>query len=249
MIEISDEILMAYVDGELAGEQADQVRQAIEQDTELARRAAVFTESAAMMRVFDASLDEEVPDSLLATVRSAPAGPWYRRLLARLEQFLPLQTLRPVPALAVVLILILGGWLTYQGLPGAGRHELLPGLAEQKISHVLETMPSGQQVSLDNGRTMELVLTYQDQNGAFCRRFDILRDMRVIGGGIACRTGPDKWQVVASQEENISIPATEGYELAGGEGPLDQFMEQHRKGGILSLQKEQRLLQRKWKRM
>jgi len=246
MKEISDEILMAWVDGELEGEQDAQVRQTLEQNPDLARRAAVFTESAAMLRVFDAPLNEEVPEPLLATVCSAPAGTWLHRLLAGLRRSFPAQSLRPIPALATLLLLVLGSWMAYRGLPGSVMEDTHFFVAGQEFSHILETTPSGQQVLLDDGSGILPLLTFQEQEGTFCRRFDLIRDKQHLGSGIACRAQADAWKMVAFQRWEESSASGEDYELAGGKDSLDQFMEEHRQGAILSLQKEQRLLRQKW---
>ena len=251
MKEISDEMIMAYVDGELEGTFAESVRRALEQDTELARRAEIFSESAAVLRVFDAPLDEEVPEQLLETVRRVPAGSWFSRLSARAGRLFSGLVLRPVPALAAVLILILGGWFAYQGQHESGVQRYPSFIARQSFFHILETVPSGQEVSADNRVTVMPVLTFAGENGTFCRRFDVHRAGELLGSGIGCRTGAEKWKVLAYQgkEQEEGSPVRQGYELAGSEDSLDRFMEDHRQGPILSIQEEQDLLQRRWKRM
>jgi hypothetical protein len=251
MKKISDEMIMAYVDGELEGAQAESVRQALAQDPELARRAEIFSESAAVLRVFDVPLDEEVPEQLLETVRTVPAGSWSSRLSARAGRLFAGLGPRPVPALAVVLILVLGGWLAYQGLHEPGVQGYPSFIAGQSLSHILETVPSGQEASADNRVTVMPVLTFAGENGTFCRRFDVRRAGEVLGSGIGCRTGPEKWKVLSyqGQEQEEGSPVRQGYELAGSEDSLDRFMEDHRQGPILSIQEERDLLQRRWKRM
>jgi len=252
MKKISDEMIMAYVDGELDQDQAVSVGQALAEDPELARRAEIFSESAAALRVFDAPLDEEVPEQLLATVREVPAGSWSSRLSARVNRLFAGLVPRPLPALAAVLLLVLGGWLSYQGLHEPGGVQGYPSFVDTpSLSHILETVPSGQEASAANRITVMPLLTFAEKNGTFCRRFDILRGPEILGSGIGCRTGQQEWKVLAFQslKQGESSPDRQGYELAGSEDSLDAFMEQHRRGPILSVREEQNALQRGWKRM
>ena len=248
MKKISDEMIMAYVDGELDQAQAASVGQALAEDPELARRAEIFSESAAALRVFDAPLDEEVPEQLLATVREVPAGSWSSRLSARVNRLFAGLVPRPLPALAAVLLLVLGGWFSYQGLHEPGVQGYASLVDTPSLSHILETVPSGQEASAANRITVMPVLTFAEKNGTFCRRFDILRGPEIRGSGIGCRTVQQKWKVVAFQslKQGETFPDRQGYELAGSEDSLDTFMEQHRRGPILPLETEQRFIANEW---
>ena len=244
MKQISDEMIMAYVDGELEEPRATSVRQAMETDPDLVRRAAVFSESADALRVFDAPLHEDIPEQLLATVHSAPAGSRYSRLARFFRQLSKNLVPHPVPALAAVLVLVLGGWFTYQGLR---RPEYPAFIANQSFFHILETVPSGQEAAMDNGVSVMPVLTFVAKDKRFCRRFDLLRDGHAFAGGIGCRTGARRWKLLAYQnrDQQENSLSRQGYELAGSEDRLDRVMEEHRQGPILSIKEEQDLLQRR----
>jgi anti-sigma factor RsiW len=71
----SDEVLIAYLDGELDAERADEVAAAIASDPALAREAQALAETAAALRAaFDDVLHEPVPDHLLAAARGELGG-------------------------------------------------------------------------------------------------------------------------------------------------------------------------------
>jgi anti-sigma factor RsiW len=73
-----DEMLVAYLDGELDEQQAAEVQQWLEQDARLGERAAQLAESAALVRAaFDDALAEPLPERLIAAARgeSAAAAP------------------------------------------------------------------------------------------------------------------------------------------------------------------------------
>ena len=66
----SDEKLVAYLDGELAESERQEIAHRLERDAELRERAAHLGESAAMLRAaFDEVLREPVPERLLAAAR------------------------------------------------------------------------------------------------------------------------------------------------------------------------------------
>jgi len=70
MAKPSDEQLIAYLDGELAGDERAQVALALEEDAKLKERAARLAESAGLLRAaFDPVVHEPVPDRLIAAAR------------------------------------------------------------------------------------------------------------------------------------------------------------------------------------
>jgi len=71
----SDEVLIAYLDGELDAERADEVAAAIASDPTLAREVQALGETGAALRAaFDDVLHEPVPDRLLAAARGELDG-------------------------------------------------------------------------------------------------------------------------------------------------------------------------------
>ena len=71
---ISDELLMAYVDGELDTQARSEVERAIESDPEVARRVSRQRALRDRLRAaFDGVLSEPVPDRLVTAARGAPA--------------------------------------------------------------------------------------------------------------------------------------------------------------------------------
>src|SRR5260370_14645334 len=70
MQKANDELLIAYLDGELDPETSKEVATAIARDPALAREAQMLAETAAALRVmFDDVLQEPVPERLLAAAR------------------------------------------------------------------------------------------------------------------------------------------------------------------------------------
>jgi anti-sigma factor RsiW len=71
----SDEVLIAYLDGELDAARRAELEAVLEHDAETRERAARLTESAVQLRAaFDEVLREEVPERLLAAAHGAGAA-------------------------------------------------------------------------------------------------------------------------------------------------------------------------------
>jgi anti-sigma factor RsiW len=123
----TDELLVAYLDGELDDERRSDVAAWLEHDAEGRARLALLSENAVLIRTaFDEVLREEVPERLLAAARGpvAPAE-------ARIAEVVPFQARRPsgwsvslasyrrwwvaVPVAASILGLMVGGGFGYFG--------------------------------------------------------------------------------------------------------------------------------------
>ena len=72
---ISDEQVMAYVDGELDAQTRNEVERAMESDPEVARRVARQRALRNKLRAaFNNVLNEPVPDRLVSAARTAPVA-------------------------------------------------------------------------------------------------------------------------------------------------------------------------------
>jgi len=78
---ISDDVLMAYADGELDLRTRAQVEDAIAADPQIARRVAAHQALRGTLRAgFDKVLDEPVPDRLIAAARATSGAPSQSRV-------------------------------------------------------------------------------------------------------------------------------------------------------------------------
>ncbi len=115
----SDELLIAYLDGELDAESANEVAAAIAPDPALARDAQRLAETAAALRAaFDDVLHEPVPERLLAAARGELGGekvvkfPEPRKRPA-IQPAAGLRRWAALPIAASVAFLVIGGGLGY----------------------------------------------------------------------------------------------------------------------------------------
>lgn len=114
----SDEVLIAYLDGELGERETAEVMQALARDERLHAHAQCLNASARLIRAaYDDVLREAVPDRLIAAARGERGLTALRRGLARLARWRAVLGERPgwigVPVAASLLGLIVGGGVGY----------------------------------------------------------------------------------------------------------------------------------------
>lgn len=120
----SDEILIAYLDGELGERETQQVMRALALDASLHAHAERLNASARLIRAaYDDVLRESVPDRLITAARGERGLTALQRLVARLARWRAALGERPwwigVPVAASLLSLLIGGGLGY--VVGTGR--------------------------------------------------------------------------------------------------------------------------------
>ena len=183
-MDIDDETLMALVDGEITGDKSARLQTRIAADPELARRYALFTETAERVKAAAiADPDAKVSPALTARIRDLGRSTSHkpgnvvslRRAASRWQ---------PV-ALAASLALAVGfsaGLLFSPGPPGMDGPALTADLQDR-----LNTLPSGDNETLSDGRTLSVVASFTDGGGAFCREYEI--ESRGGSGyvSVACR--------------------------------------------------------------
>lgn len=239
--ELNDELLCAYMDGELDPEMRVRVEQALVDDA----GARVRLER---MRVADERLKAEIP---LQAVQSN--DPLSARILGR----------RPVPpvsrparwpvaisALAAGISGIVVGFVlsrsqepkvvpvvaavtsTSTSLSGASSKQLL-----------LATLESGEsgKAAVEGERAVQIILTFEADDGRYCRTFGA-RDAHASAEGVACRTN-GQWQVIAW--DGTADPG-EGFRAAGASEMLDDVMDRLGGSPALEVADERALIEKHW---
>jgi anti-sigma factor RsiW len=204
---LSDETLMAYVDGELDAAMRAQVASAAASDPEIARRVARHQGVRNQLRTgFDPILKEPVPAHLVALARSA-------RIHSQDGNVLPFAAKPPVrrswvqwASLAASFVL---GALVWQF---ASRSNLSQPIIESRgalvASGVLAQALSGQLASQQApSAAVQIGVSFRSRQGRFCRTFRL----RSATGdaGLACHE-KDRWTVqVLVHSEAAGEPAGE----------------------------------------
>lgn len=221
---VSDEMLMAFVDGELEAEAAAEVRRAIAGNPSLVQRADAFRMSRELTReAFGKVTSEPVPDRLVATLmegHSRAGAATNRRGLFRMA--VPL-------AASVVLATGVGGYLLGQ----AGAPEQIGLLGGSVLAESVGGMLSGEQrsVRIAGQEVSVTVLATYAVEGGLCRTFEATPVASEAVRGIGC-SFDEGWHVdiaVALSDANGFGPAASAIaasldaylDALGAKGPLD----------------------------
>lgn len=225
---ITDELLMAFADGELENGLARQVEIAIAGNPALASRLEVFRLTGrALGPHFDAVLEAQPPAAMLQAIRSAPMtrlaqapgkvsfGDSLRNVLQGFG-FGP----SPWPTLATLAAGIVIGVVAMQtGGPGgtalvAEQNGKL--IAAGQLAQTLESKTMRE--SLDGG--IRVMATFKDETGRWCRLYQGSEH-----SGLACRQQTPQWQILAAGEGVAGSADTYGTAAGGGAKAVDDLIE------------------------
>jgi hypothetical protein len=210
-----DEILMAYVDGEVDAKLRADIDAAIAGDPALARR--VERQRAVRAKVsgaFAKVLDQPLPDQLMRAARGAGAAeaPASR---GNVLQFPARPSRAPSPPwrgrewAAMAASLLLGAVISWRLLATGEGAPIVPGKNSLVAHGGLARALDAQLASEQRGDEAVLIgLTFRGQDGNYCRSFE-LRATRTAG--LACRAGSE-WQVTATDS---AAPAAGQMQQAG----------------------------------
>jgi hypothetical protein len=206
---VTDEELMAYVDGELDASRYESLRQEIAASAELTRRAADQQAlSDRLRRAFDPALDEPVPSRLTDLASRARVIDFASTSLHRPLRIAWLSGL--ALAAGIVLGVALGPALMklVREQPDivAGGADVAAGGA---LADALSQRLASDQSASDSIR---LGVSFLAKTGEYCRTFVSRRGDAALAG-MACRQGAT-WRVDALQSVTIVPGASDGYRQA-----------------------------------
>jgi hypothetical protein len=227
---VSDEMLMAFVDGEVDAATADDIRRSIAGDPVLAERAAKFEMARDAVRTAYAGIRAQpVPEALVASIlghRSASAPAFPRRRV--------FQAALPLAASIAILFGMSGYWYGQQAAPAADP------FGNQAIAEALGATASGGRNTIRIGATeadFTTLATYR-VDGGLCRTFEVSGADLQTTRGVGCNRGAD-WTVdltVAQAGGDSYAPASDA-----GLGSIDAFLDALEAQGPLSAEEEQGL--------
>jgi hypothetical protein len=213
---VSDEVLMAYADGEVDAETRAMVDAALRDDPEIRRRIAEHRALRTTLQgAFSAVLDEPVPQRLLDAVRGNDAGSAgnvvdlgaARRsvgnVTARPRNRLPLAM-----AASLLIGLALGylGWHRSGGLTKPGPNGEV--LAAVGLADVLSNQLSADRSA---GRVAIAGLSFRAKTGNYCRTFSLVGSN--ASSGLACREGND-WAIKVLAQPAQTVPGSSNFRQA-----------------------------------
>lgn len=213
--DISDETLMAFADGALDEPLFGTIADAVEADADLALRLEALVQGAALARSGYAEMLAPVPPALEAGVRKTIARSergsfwqdWGRKL-----SLSPLGL--PVAAAAIALVAFPAGYLLAPQSSGPGDISSTPSIAA-----ALDTLPSGESLSIDAGLDITTVASFTDAQGQLCREYETSGRLGAIV--LACH-GDDGW---ATRFSVAMETGSDLYAPASGTETLDAYLQ------------------------
>jgi hypothetical protein len=229
---VSEEMLMAYADGEYDAPERLAERSAIEaavrSDPELAKR--VEQHQALRRRVgalYAEVLDEPVPERLIAAVRGTRGAQPQAGIVdlgrartarqrgaadavRRVGRVIP----RWAALAASLMVGLVAGYLAWSpresGLIMAAGGQLT---ARSSLERALTSRIAGQQATVDS---VHVGLSFKSKSGAYCRTFALQQTESL--SGLACRHG-DRWRIEALARTSVAPGLSAAYRPAGSELP------------------------------
>lgn len=224
---LNDDLISAYLDGELDAERRAMVEHQLRADKGAAARLERMRASDhALRRAFPAV--EQAKDDLLASLILTAPQPSQSREWAKRAAAL---------AAAAVFGLMLGQVVRVRD----GANE--PYAISTEEARLLDSQSSGRVTTTANG-AFEVVLSLQSEAGETCRQFRLTRDMQSTDV-LACRRGEESWRMVAA----ASAASGEGYVPAGANSPLDAAIEALGAVEVLDGPAEAEFIERNWRQL
>ena len=224
---ISDEQVMAYVDGELDAQTRNEVERAMESDPEVARRVARQRALRNKLRAaFDNVLNEPVPDRLVSAARNAPAASASEhRNVADLEEVRDRKAGVGQAARrwswpewsAIAASLVLGAfiaqllWHSPELMPFTEKNGRL--VAQATLAEALTNQLAGTQSPATATR---IGVSFRSKSGDYCRTF-VTREGGGLAG-VACHQDDD-WSLQALSRVDATSAGAGTYSQAGSSLP------------------------------
>ncbi|MFL6606360.1 MAG: anti-sigma factor family protein [Steroidobacteraceae bacterium] len=212
----SDDVLMAYADGELDLRTRAQVEDAMATDPQIARRVAAHQATRSILRSgFDKVLDEPIPERLIAAARAAPGatsqdrvvvplGPRRARSLGLPQWALPQWTLPQWGAVAASFVL--GALVWHFGTDWYSSGPITERDGGLFAAGTLDKALSNQLVSEQPAQSpVQIGVSFRVIGGSYCRTFQLRENTNLAG--LACRD-QDKWRLKALAQSEASPPGT-----------------------------------------
>lgn len=242
---MTDEILMAYADGQLPDAEARKVEQAALADPALQKKISLFTETARQLKAAAAELPP-VPDGLadkISTMLESDAAGSDQPEQDNVVPFTRRSWVSQLPAALAASITLAIGVAAGAALGPFGAPETNPpfglvALADPEIAVALSSAVSGTSSVLGSGATLNVIASFVDADDTLCREFDYEAENGSSIVSVACRVN-DTWRpkiaITTSHDQAAtfapasSLDALETWLSTSGFGdPLEPAMEMQR---------------------
>jgi hypothetical protein len=240
----SDEVLMAYADGELDAKTRSQVQEAIATDPDVARRVSAHTALRASVRAgFDKVLDEPIPERLVTAARASRKADSrvvaLRGKSAARWRAWPQWASMAASFVLGALVWQLGTRHTSGPLLERNGQVFASGALAQALTSRLASDRSAQS-------EVQVGVSFRSKSGNYCRTFQ-LQDESVLAG-LACRAD-EKWKLEILARGEPSSQSSSGYRQAASALPpaVIQAVNESMSGEPLDARAEAAARAKQWK--
>jgi len=247
----SDDVLMAYADGELDLRTRAQVEDAMAADPQIAHRVAAHQALRKTLQSgFDTVLDEPIPDRLIEAARANS------RVRSETRVVVPLRPRRPgVGALprwaspgwgAIAASFVLGALVWHFGTDWYSSGPVTERDGQLLAAGALDKALSNQLASAQPAQApVRIGVSFRSKGGNYCRTFQVRENTSLAG--LACRD-QDKWRLEALAQSEASPGAHSEFRPAGSALPpaIAQAVDQAIDGDPLDAQAEARARTDQW---
>lgn len=254
---ITDEMLMAFVDGELESDEAARLEKAIDASPELQSRVEIFLVTRLRAQTaFRSTLNEAVPERLLRAAMGTEA----QKPVAQPReeaQLLPFKARTPRPgpvqgwsrmavAASIATVLAAGAAGFLLGRDGGAPGHAIAGLFanETTIVRMLGEVPDGARRELAGQLSVAVRATYRMGNQSYCRTFDIAHGASATAAqAFACRSGTS-WAIAGALP---SGPKDGSFRPAGAGASIDALLDAGGAGEALPEAEVSSLIRNAWR--
>jgi anti-sigma factor RsiW len=226
----TDEILMAYADGELDEAKSQEIAADISKSPALARKVEMFRQSRRLAKDAFAPLEnEKVPDALLASIKAEiaehekPAAPAIKQFPKTPLPLAANDNWRRWAAAASLAVLLAGGIGYFFGQQSGSSADAPRFALEQPVGEAigqrLARLPSGAEETWDD-RRLKMIASFADASGRLCREFEYHAISKDTFVAVACRAD-DNWQLTFAVE---APPSDGSYAPASSMQALDAYV-------------------------
>ncbi len=245
MTQYSDEQLNAFIDGELSAEDNAELAEALVEDETLASRLEQLQGADLSFCQSLSAIDQKpLPDRIEQLLQSAEQAPGDETPIAANDN----SPWRAVAAsIALVVAFAAGGLLNPFGQANdAGQTSLAALSSQSEIATLLETGESGVSNTLNDGRQVELRLSFVSNSALPCREFR-LGNSSSATQAVACRTEDGSWNTVLAAEAAPFAAQTGGYRTAtDSDDAFGSAVGNLMQGDSLGADQESALISRGW---
>ena len=248
----TNEMLMAYVDGELDEESVRDVERLLMEKEDLREQVEIYRQSALWLKTHMSEVEQlPVPDRFrladsqsVERVSGSSKVSWINRYRNSVESNPHWITSHALAASVTLLVGILVGMLISEKDPRSVDYQ-----SSQFLFDTLESGVSGIATKSDNDNLVITPLaTFVVDDGGFCREYEATFD-KTLTTGIACRSTSNQWSNLVEVHESLTVgvQGDQYVPASGSEDLISNYLDSINAGPAMNIIEEGRLIDRRWK--